>query len=223
MRKSILIILIVALVFLTACKKQDYAQPIQPMQPMIQPEGPIQEPSQQIIQPEESIQEPTKPDTEEEQDAEDEDFEIPRITSTITPARDITGNWAGSLTFTNNCPNPSCRYIGRLNPSSVTMNLAQNGNIVAGAVTINFANFEIEELIPGLECGTFQALVQAGIQSQSVIINGVISSSEFTFTDVGGNFWELGVTTDTLQGTISNKEPGCSGIQSDEVILRRQS
>lgn len=144
------------------------------------------------------------------------------MTSTLSPAVVLTGNWAGSLTFTNNCPNPACRYQGRMNPPSITMQLQQNGNAVAGAVTVNFAHFEIEELVPGMECGTFQQLVQQGAQSQSPIQNGVISSSRFTFTDIGGNNWDLRVTNDQIQGTISNNEPGCMGIQSNTVALTRQ-
>ena len=144
-----------------------------------------------------------------------------KLTTTISPAVDVTGNWAGSLVFTNNCPNPACRYTGRLVPPSITMNLAQNGNNVNGAVTVHFANFEIEELVEGQVCGTFQQLIQQQVVSQSPI-QGTISSSRLTFADVGGNVWELMVTSDLMQGTISNTEPGCLGIQSNDVKMSRQ-
>lgn len=144
-----------------------------------------------------------------------------KLTTAISPAVDVTGNWEGSIVFTNNCPNPACRYRGRLLPPSITMNLAQNGNNVNGAVTITFANFDIEELVEEQACGTFQQLVQQGAVSQSPI-QGTISSSRLTFVDVGGNVWELMMTSDLMQGTVSNAEPGCSGIRSDDVKLSRQ-
>ncbi|MBW3014746.1 hypothetical protein KY335_05930, partial [Candidatus Woesearchaeota archaeon] len=146
----------------------------------------------------------------------------PRQTTTITPARDLTGTWEGSVEFTNNCPNPACRYIGRMVPPSLIMNLQQTGNTVAGNVIIDFANFEIEELVPGMNCGTFQQMVDNRVRIPSVIAGGTVSSSKFTFTDVGGNFWELMFTTDLLQGTIKNNEPGCMGIASNKVKLSRK-
>ena len=54
------------------------------------------------------------------------------------------------------------------------------------------------------------------------IVNAVISSSRFSFTDVGGNYWELMITSDLIQGTITNNEPGCLGIESKSVKLSRQ-
>ncbi len=145
-----------------------------------------------------------------------------QLTTTITPARDLTGNWEGSIIFTNNCPNPACRYKGRMIPPSLTMNLVQNGNQVAGVVTVNFANFEIEELVSGQDCGTFEELVRQGAVSPSQINKGVISSSRFTFTDVGDNNWDLSLTTDLLRGTITSSVPGCMGITSTEVRLSRR-
>lgn len=102
------------------------------------------------------------------------------------------------------------------------MELQQNENDVVGNVTIHFANFEIIELVEGQGCGTFAQMVQQGAVSLSPIANGVISSSKLTFEDVGGNFWELGVTSDLLQGTISSDTPGCMGIMSRDVKLSRQ-
>mgnify|MGYP001594641285 CR=1 FL=1 len=139
-----------------------------------------------------------------------------KLTSTITPARDLTGKWEGSLTFTNNCPNPACRYKGRLVPPSIAMDLQQIGNNVVGNVTLYTNNFEIEELV-GLPCPTFSEFQT----STSQIQNGVISSSRFTFTDIGDNSWDFRLTTDLLQGIISNNDPGCLGIQSNDVSLSR--
>lgn len=177
-------------------------------------------PQPTVIQTENKLQEPDKTDSQLQEPKEK--TAQPPLTTTITPARDITGNWQGSITFTNNCPNPSCRYKGRMTPPSLTMTLAQTGNQATGAVTVNFANFEIEELISGQGCGTFAQLVQQGAVSQSQINNGIVSSSRFTFTDIGGNNWDLRLTTDLLQGVITSKTPGCMGIKSTEVRLMRQ-
>jgi len=189
----------------------------------------------EVMPPLEDVKEDTKPadtnqvKTDAEPVQEDEESEeepsapvpvnIPEMTSTITPARDLTGNWAGSMTFTNNCPNPSCRYRGRMNPPSITINLVQAGNTVNGNVAIDFANFDVDELVPRMGCNTF---LQMG-RVQSVIQNGVISSTRFMFTDVGGNEWDMMLTTNLLQGTIKNDEPGCMGIASDNVKLSRQN
>ncbi len=142
-----------------------------------------------------------------------------QLTTTITPARDLTGQWQGSFTFTNNCPNPACRYKGRLVPPSVALNLVQNGDQVAGAITVDFNQFEIDELV-GMPCPTFR---EAGGVQQTQIFGGTVSSSRFTFQDVGGNTWDLMLTTDLLKGTVSNNDPGCMGIQSDDVALMRQT
>lgn len=142
-----------------------------------------------------------------------------QLTTTISPARDLTGQWQGSFTFTNNCPNPACQYTGRLVPPSIALNLVRTGNQVVGTLTIDFNQFKIEELA-GMPCPTFR---EAGGVQQTQIFGGTVSSSRFTFQDVGGNSWDLMLTTDLLRGTVSNNDPGCMGIQSTDVALSRQA
>ncbi len=127
--------------------------------------------------------------------------------SVLSPARDLTGSWAGSATITNNCVNPACRWSG----GSITMSLVQTGNDVTGTVTMNLPTGQV--LVSGATCGP--------LTGTSAISGGTISSSQFTFTDVGGNFWDLRLTTDLLEGPISNSALGCLGIKGD-VSLSRQ-
>ena len=197
-----IILLVAVLLLLVSCAKPE--PPSEPTRPVIEepPAEETPEPEPEVaVEPKQPVAKP--------------------LTQTISPARDLTGNWAGSITFTNNCANPSCKYIGKMSPPALTMNLQQNGNQVVGGVTVDFANFEIEELIPGQGCGTFAQLVNQGAVSVSPINNGVVSASRFTFNDVGGNVWSLQLTTDLLQGIISSNAPGCMGIKSDKVSLRR--
>jgi predicted nucleic acid-binding Zn ribbon protein len=50
----------------------------------------------------------------------------------ISPMGSLSGTWEGSGTFTNNCDNPACKYVGTMNPPSVILVLTQNGNYVFG-------------------------------------------------------------------------------------------
>lgn len=127
--------------------------------------------------------------------------------STLSPARDLSGTWAGTATFTNNCANAACLYGG-----SVTLTLTQIGNAIAGVVSLDLD--EVQTLIEGQGCRT--------LQGSGPIINGTVSSSRFTFTDSGGNSWSLNFTTDLIQGTVSNSAAGCGGLQSNNIRLSRQ-
>ncbi len=131
--------------------------------------------------------------------------------SVLSPARDLTGSWAGSAMITGNCANPVCSWSGGLNPPSVTMSLVQTGNDVTGTVTMNLPTGQV--LVPGNTCGP--------LTGTSAISGGTVSSSRFTFTDIGGNFWSLNLTTDLLQGQISNSASGCLNIEGT-VSLSRQ-
>ncbi len=135
-----------------------------------------------------------------------------QIKSIVSPARNLTGQWSGSFTFTNNCPNPAYQYIGKKNPPSLTMNLKQNGNIVTGTVTIHSDNLVAKQFVSGME-NPFKG------DATSNVFNGTISSSHFTFSDEGGNMWSLNLSNDLLKGIISNNQPGCLGIQSSDVSL----
>lgn len=174
------------------------------------------EPEEQVMEEKEEppVEQPAQPPAQQQQ--------APQMTSTITPARDLTGTWVGSIEFTNNCANPTCRYVGKMTPHSIELNLVQNGNNVNGNIVMYFANFEIQQLLQNMPCGTFQDMVNRGVVGRGVIANGVVSSSRFTFDDPGDNHWELSMTTDLLQGRITSNVPGCMGIQSNKVKLSRE-
>jgi len=135
-----------------------------------------------------------------------------KSTGGLTPARDLTGQWTGSATFTNNCPNPACRWRTRLSPPSVILNLTQQGSTVTGTVTLSLGQGEV--LVTGATCTSNTAT--------GPITNGVVSGAAFNFRDPGGNLWNLGFTTDLMQGTVSNSAPGCFGLQASNVSLSRQ-
>ena len=108
------------------------------------------------------------------------------ITTTTNPARDLTGNWDGIVTFTERVPN--CVYS-----ADYTMNLAQNGNNVVGGF-----NVVIREVKSGtvncLRTGTQLGFPVAGSISSSAI-NMLISGTDklkgsFT-TDQMTLRWEL--------------------------------
>lgn len=132
----------------------------------------------------------------------------------LSPEGGLTGTWVGSGTFTNNCDNPACRYVGTLNPPSVTLELQQNENYVFGTVTINIPDSQVQSLIAGQGCTGFN-------NSVSEIYNGVVSGTRFTFADSGGNIWSFNILSDNLQGVVGNNEPGCLGLQG-EVSLQKQ-
>lgn len=212
MRQWVLGILLIVL--LIACRPKVPAAPQQAPIPVPEPVVPQQAPAAQGPIAPQQAPVPAEP-------APPQQAAVPparqRLTTTITPARDLTGQWTGSFTFTNNCPNPACRYQGRLVPPSLALNLVQNGNQVAGAITVDFNQFAVEELV-GMPCPTFR---EAGGVQQTQLVGGTVSSSRFTFQDVGGNTWDLMLITDLLKGTVSNNNPGCMGIQSSDVSLSR--
>ena len=143
----------------------------------------------------------------------------PSLNPTLQPAGDLNGRWEGSITFTNNCANPACRYTGRMNPPSLVMQLQQNGGRVTGTVTIYPQNFDVQELVAGQGCAAFRS---SGV-STTQVNNGVYSASRFTFTDSAGNAWSLNAISSGLQGTVSSNVAGCLGISSKKVALTRAS
>lgn len=135
----------------------------------------------------------------------------PTLTGTLPPARDLTGDWAGTATIQSNCANPNCIWPNTA--THVNMHLVQTGNRVTGTVTTNFPTVR-PRLNPRLTCPSGQVTTQ--------ILNGVVSSSRLTFTDRGGNSWSLSFTGNTMGGTISNRAAGCNNIQSNNVALSRR-
>jgi hypothetical protein len=123
----------------------------------------------------------------------------------------ISGTWEGSGTFTNNCDNPACKYVGTMNPPSVILQLQQNGNMIFGTVTINIP--QPQELL-GQPCLGFD-------NSISDINNGILSSTRLTFMDDGGNIWTLNFLSDNCQGTVGSNAIGCTGLQGDVSLSKK--
>ncbi|MFA5084542.1 MAG: hypothetical protein WC475_04170 [Candidatus Paceibacterota bacterium] len=137
----------------------------------------------------------------------------PKIDSTISPAEGFSGTWEGAATLTGNCANPSCKYIGSMNPPSVSLALQQNGNNAAGTITLNYPSSKVQTLISGMGC---QAMSATGN-----IANGVISSTHISFEDPAGNVWSLNMIGSGLQGTVSNSQAGCIGLQGSVSLAKK--
>ena len=135
----------------------------------------------------------------------------PTLTGTLSPARDLTGDWAGTATIQTNQANPQCTWPNTA--TTINMHLVQTGNQVTGTVTINLPIGGRQRNPEGFKC-------RSG-QFEKQILNGVVSGSRFTFTDDGGNLWGLSYTTDTMGGTMRTSEED-SGIKSNNVALSRR-
>lgn len=136
------------------------------------------------------------------------------INGFISPMGSLSGTWEGSGTFTNNCENPACEYVGTMNPPSVILQLQQNGNYVFGTITINIPQSQVQTLIPGQGCTGFD-------NSVSDIYNGVLSGNRLTFADLGGNIWTLNFLNDNCQGTVGSNALGCTGLQGDVSLSKK--
>ena len=107
------------------------------------------------------------------------------LTTTISPARDLTGIWEGPAQWRNNVGNPACSYEGRLR-----LNFQQNGNNLAGTMQATITkNNQLIADVPCSQPGTFPPA--AGV--------GTVSSSSFKFIEYSGTF-----TSDLMQGTFES-------------------
>ncbi len=133
--------------------------------------------------------------------------------SVLPPMGGLSGTWEGSGTFTNNCENPACRYVGTMNPPSVILQLEQDGNYVFGTVTINIPQSRVQALLDQ-PCTGFD-------NSVSDIYNGRLSGNRLTFTDLGGNTWTLNFLSSTCQGSVSSDALGCTGLQGTISLSKK--
>jgi len=138
-------------------------------------------------------------------------FSFMDIGGFLSPMGSLSGTWEGSGTFTNNCDNPACEYVGTMNPPSVILQLQQNENMVFGTVTIN-----IPQANPLLDqpCFGFD-------NSVSDIYNGVLSGNRLTFADIAGNIWTLNFLNNNCQGTVGSNAIGCTGLQGDVSLSKK--
>ena len=118
------------------------------------------------------------------------------LTTVITPARDLTGEWEGSLgsaKWRDNVVNWACSYEGYIH-----LSLRQDGNALTGTFQATIAQVILNSWNTGkVPCSL------KGVQP-SAPLTGTVSSSGFTFIvaniiDFDGTF-----TTDLMQGTFES-------------------
>ncbi len=112
-----------------------------------------------------------------------------KLTTTISPARDLTGTWQGPAQWTNNVNNPACQYEGTL-----TIRFRQKGNVLVGDYSARIT--KTEQLISSVPCspegeqGTFP-------------LTGKVSSSEFEFA-VATILFSGTFTSDLMKGKLES-------------------
>ncbi len=121
----------------------------------------------------------------------------PRLETTITPARDLTGAWRGGINMIDFSDDPLCQWAG-----SITLNLAQNGNDIAGNANVIFD--APVALKPTARCGL------APIQINNV--RGSVSASSIRL-EGGGAVFTGSFTTDLMSGTFvaGDRDAGVRG------------
>lgn len=144
----------------------------------------------------------------------------------LTSDTGLTGRWIGSFSFTNNCPDPVCRYRGIVEPHSVVLDLKETEDLFQDLSKVSI-QFEVDytrfkpELMDGTDGKEFcPSVKELGIMKGG-FDNVIINASEFWFVDLFDNFWELEIKGDVIEGVISNDDPDCLGIESNDIELRK--
>jgi hypothetical protein len=109
---------------------------------------------------------------------------------------DLTGNWTGTGTFTNDWPSFACVYEGTAT-TAVTLELSRDAGKVSGSLAID---------IPppaGSACPALRKRYQ--------IAEAQISESTVSFTDAGGHEWNLALRKQFLKGIVARKEGAGGG------------
>lgn len=108
-----------------------------------------------------------------------------QLASTISPARDLTGTWAGSAIYQDNAVNPNCKYEG-----GFVFNFQQQGNNIQGtySLTITKSNQLLDTGLPCSPPGQYPAAA----------IIGTVSSSRIDFTDTSNDIFSGTFTTDLM-------------------------
>jgi hypothetical protein len=109
---------------------------------------------------------------------------------------DLTGNWTGTGTFTNEWPSAACAYEGTAG-TAVTLELSRDAGKVSGSLAID---------VPGAAGSGCPAL-----RKRYQIPEAEVSQSAVSFTDSGGHEWNLGLRKQFLKGLVAWKEGGPSG------------
>lgn len=127
--------------------------------------------------------------TNNEEIAKDEQKTKEKLTTTLSPARDLTGEWEGGAVWTNNVINPACSYEG-----TFYLSINQDGNNIDG--TFISTIIKTNQLIEDVPCSL------PGTRS-SFPLEGTLSSSTFEFTVT--NIIFLGTfTSDLMKGTLES-------------------
>jgi hypothetical protein len=134
---------------------------------------------------------------------------------------DVSGRWEGSAKFTNNCVNPACSYQGNLNPPSIIMEITQTLNILEGTITLNLPN--AMPLFSGADCNSLSGSIGIS-RAQSSVSGTQVTLTQSDFFGV----WDLQISgtsgpQSSMQGTLTNTAPGCSGLISDNISLTRRN
>jgi len=112
----------------------------------------------------------------------------PELTSTITPARDLSGEWVGLFESQENTPDVDCLYT-----STFELRLQQNGNSLEGRMI--FTDIDVEQdyksSIP-IPCGV------PIDRSSSDPITGTVSSSALNIFRGGTKVMSGSFTTDNM-------------------------
>jgi hypothetical protein len=109
---------------------------------------------------------------------------------------DLTGNWTGTGTFTNEWPSSACAYEGTAE-TAVTLELSRDAGKVSGSLAIDMPSS------PGSGCPALRKRYQ--------IPEAQVSESAVSFTDSGGHEWNLGLRKQFLKGLVAWKEGGGGG------------
>jgi hypothetical protein len=117
----------------------------------------------------------------------------PQSTSTISPARDLTGTWRGGIAATGYYQGKmTCKWSG-----SMTMNLVQTGSTLGGNVVLTFQSSQA--ILAGADCS---------VGTENYGITGSVSASSVRLQFTGGQGGWYGAatgsfTTDLMSGTFS--------------------
>ena len=114
--------------------------------------------------------------------------EEPELTSTITPARDLSGEWVGSFSSQENTPDVDCLYT-----SAFGLILQQNGNNLEGRMI--FDGIEVEQNYKS------SVPIPCGVpidRSSSDPITGTVSSSSLSIYRGGKKVMSGSFTTDNM-------------------------
>ena len=136
-----------------------------------------------------------------------------KLSTALTPARDLTGVWEGSTKWQNNVGNPACSYEG-----TIRFNLKQSGNQLTGTwqTTITKAN----QLLKSVPCS---GVGENPLAELSGTVSGALSDFSSSVIDFSASF-----TGQLFKGTFEScPDQACSdgshavGAVGDFTTMRK--